>query len=343
MPCVIPRTHWHSAVTHLDTENGHQELGPPCQDPVDHCPQGWSRKSEAREAWGWEENVYFPNSRTGQKPCPAAASRTPGLGTEDEAVGWRWLSLCVGGDPSTAHLPLTGVAWRLWSPVSLITDIFQLTNYPLLAILGGPIISEPKPPPSQGWSQDGVPRVPAGGGVCRSLRPSPVGAQGAPLACTNLHSRESGPVCWDEILLPSLACPTPRLAPACPGCCTPETLHRTQHPLLNLIKVSCLGSPLLVLLGMVLTGQASGEGTEPPSRVHGSGESRFSDPQQLAWPVPFLLRGLDEVACSSREASVRKAGACQGLDKDNCWAGGFLASISTLSFAVEHLRPREGK
>lgn len=69
----------------------------------------------------------------------------------------------------------------------------------------------------------------------------------APSSCTYLHSRESGSVCWDEILLPrSLACPpTPLLAPACLGCCTPETLHRIQLPILNLIKASCLSSPLL--------------------------------------------------------------------------------------------------
>lgn len=143
--------------------------------------------------------------------------------------------------------------------MSVITDIFQLTNYPFLAVLGGTIISELKPPPSQGWSQDGAPRVPAGGGVCRSLCPSPLGAQisgWAPPAHTHVHSRESGSVCLDEILLPrSLACPTPHLALAYPGCCTPETLHRTQHPLLNLIKASCLNSPWLVLLGLVPTGQ----------------------------------------------------------------------------------------
>ena len=89
------------------------------------------------------------------------------MGTEDEASGWHLWSLCVREGLATTRLLLTVVVWRLWSPVSLITDIFLFTNYPLLAILGGPVISEP----SQGWSQDGAPRVPPGGGVSRGLCP----------------------------------------------------------------------------------------------------------------------------------------------------------------------------
>lgn len=89
---------------------------------------------------------------------------------------------CMREGLATTRLLLTVVVWRLWSPVSLITDIFLFTNYPLLAILGGPVISEP----SQGWSQDGAPRVPPGGGVSRGLCPHP-GSPGVWLCPFTLH------------------------------------------------------------------------------------------------------------------------------------------------------------